>query len=201
MRKIKSLFVRDWEGDRSLVTGVVDPAAQWVIDGEGIATRKFDGTSCFIDARGRLFRRYDAKRGKTPPTTFIPAQAPDPETGHWPGWIPVGSGAADQYHREAYENSLAGLRGTNRRLPTGTYEAVGPKFQGNPDNFNTHLLVPHGDVKYPHCPRDFYGLKDFIEDMNIEGIVWHRYPNRGTINQEFIKIKGTDFGLKRKTNG
>lgn len=194
MRKIKSLFVRDWEGDRSRVTAVVEPSAQWVMEGEGIATKKFDGTACFVDARGKLFRRYDAKRGKTPPTTFIPAQAPDPETGHWPGWIPVGDGAQDQYHREAWANSL----GTSSRLPTGTYEACGPKFQGNPEQLHMNVLIKHGEVKYPHCPRDFYGLKDFIEDMNIEGIVWYRFPERSSINNEFIKLKGSDLGLVRK---
>lgn len=194
MRKIKSLFVRDWEGDRSRVTAVVEPSAQWVMEGEGIATKKFDGTACFVDARGKLFRRYDAKRGKTPPTTFIPAQAPDPETGHWPGWIPVGDGAQDQYHREAWANSL----GTSSRLPTGTYEACGPKFQGNPEQLHMNVLIKHGEVKYPRCPRDFYGLKDFIEDMNIEGIVWYRFPERSSINNEFIKLKGSDLGLVRK---
>lgn len=45
---------------------------------------------------GRLFKRYDAKHGKIPPPDFEPAQPPDDVTGHWPGWVPVGEGPADQ---------------------------------------------------------------------------------------------------------
>ena len=87
MRKIISLFQRDYDGDR-LVRDEVVPGAEWVIAGEGTATRKFDGTCCLV-RDGRLFKRYDAKQGKTPPAGFEPAQDPDEVTGHWPGWMPV----------------------------------------------------------------------------------------------------------------
>jgi len=31
---------------------------------------------------GVLFKYYDARKGKMPPTGFVPAQGPDPVTGH-----------------------------------------------------------------------------------------------------------------------
>jgi hypothetical protein len=45
MRKIVSLFKRDYEGTR-LVHDEAVPGAEWVLAGEGTATRKFDGTCC-----------------------------------------------------------------------------------------------------------------------------------------------------------
>ena len=47
MQKITSLFQRDWEGDSSRVLDIVSPGAEWVIEGEGVATRKWDGTNRF----------------------------------------------------------------------------------------------------------------------------------------------------------
>lgn len=100
MRKIVSLFKRDYEGTR-LVYDEVVPGAEWVLTGEGVATRKFDGTCCMVQT-GRLYRRFDATVGKTPPVGFLPAQEPDAATGHWPGWMLVGDGPEDRWHREAF---------------------------------------------------------------------------------------------------
>lgn len=104
MKKIISLFQRNYEGDR-LVRDEVTPGAEWVLAGEGIATRKWDGTSCLYKDK-ILYKRHDAKNGKTPPVGFFPAQDPDEKTGHWPGWLPVGEGAEDQWHREAMANCV-----------------------------------------------------------------------------------------------
>ena len=89
MQKIISLFKRNYDGDH-LVRDEVVPGAEWVLAGEGVATRKWDGTACKI-ADGLLYKRFDAKAGKEPPLDFEPAQPePDPVSGHWPGWVPVG---------------------------------------------------------------------------------------------------------------
>jgi hypothetical protein len=48
MQKIISLFQRNYDTDR-LVRDEVTPGAEWVINGEGIATRKWDGTCCKIE--------------------------------------------------------------------------------------------------------------------------------------------------------
>jgi hypothetical protein len=84
MQKIISLFKRDYEGTRRVYNEVV-PGAEWVLNGgEGVATVKWDGTCCRITDRGShstIWKRYDAKHGKTPPAGFEPAQAPDPANG------------------------------------------------------------------------------------------------------------------------
>ena len=68
MQKIGSLFQRNYEGDR-LVRDEVVPGSEWVIAGEGVATRKFDGTCCRVQG-GVLCKRFDAKAGKAPPPGF-----------------------------------------------------------------------------------------------------------------------------------
>lgn len=179
MRKIISLFQRNYDGDK-LVRNEVVPGAEWVIAGEGVATRKWDGTCCKIEG-GKLYKRYDAKNGKKPPEGFIPAQDPDPITGHWPGWLLVGDGPNDQWHREATENS------NPAEMEDGTYELVGPKLQGNPEGFQHHFLIRHGEEVVLHAPRSFEAIKEFMKDFPHEGIVWHRG------NGDMVKIKRKDF--------
>ena len=181
MQKIISLFQRNYDGDR-LVRDEVVPGAEWVLAGEGVATRKFDGTCCLV-RDGKLYKRFDAKHGKQPPTNFEPAQDPDPISGHWPGWVPVGDGPEDKHHRAAFA--------LDADLADGTYELVGPKVQGNPDEFAEHELVPHGAWELPSAPRDFAGLREYLRTANVEGIVWHHPDGR------MVKIKAKDFGLKR----
>lgn len=192
MKKIISLFQRNYDGDR-LVRDEVVPGAEWVLAGEGVATRKYDGTCCMV-RDGRLFKRYDAKKGKTPPEGFEPAQEADPVTGHWPGWLPVGDGPDDKWFREGWANTGDPERpaGTATGLPDGTYELCGPKVQGNPEKFATHTLVPHG-ADLIQAPRDYASLREALRDADIEGIVWHHTDGR------MVKIKKKDFGFKRTT--
>ena len=180
MKKTISLFQRNYDGDR-LVRDELVPGAEWVAAGEGVATRKYDGTCCMV-RDGKLFKRYDAKAGKTPPVGFEPAQDADPVTGHWPGWLPVGDGTDDKRHRDA-------------EMPAedGTYELCGPKVQGNPEGFDRHVLVKHGEEVLHDCPRTFAALREYLSDGAIEGAVWHHPDGR------MVKIKGKDFGIKRKT--
>jgi hypothetical protein len=179
MNKIVSLFQRNYDGDR-LVRDEVVPGAEWVIDGEGQATRKFDGTCCLI-RNAQLYKRYDAKQGKTPPANFEPAQDYDPVTGHMPGWVPVGDGPEDRYHREAFDAEPTLLHAE------GTWELCGPKVQGNPEGFSRHILVKHGCESLDDAPRTFDALKAYLHDRKIEGIVWHHPDGR------MVKIKRKDF--------
>lgn len=179
MKKIPSLFVRDYESEGHPLTRNVTPGCEWVIAGEGVATRKWDGTCCMIRNRS-FYKRYDVKKGRSVPSNFIPAQEPDPITGHWPGWLPVGFGPEDRYFREAYDASL----------PDGTYELVGPKIGGNPEGYPVHTLIPHGKHEVD-APRDFDGLKDWLSTAGIEGVVWWHPDGRKA------KIKAKDFGIKR----
>ncbi len=177
MKKIISLYQRNYDGDR-LVRDEVVPGAEWVIAGEGVATRKFDGTCCMIRG-GKLFKRYDAKAGKIPPDGFEAAQDPDPITGHHPGWIPVGDGPEDTWHREAF--AILGDR------LDGTYELVGPKIQGNPEKFPVHQLVRHGAFELAWMPRNYEAIRSALLDHSYEGVVWHHPDGR------MVKIKRKDF--------
>ncbi|WP_221089927.1 RNA ligase 1 family protein [Deinococcus aquaedulcis] len=178
MQKILSLYARNYDTDRRVRDEVV-PGAEWVLAGEGVATRKWDGTSCLVRA-GRLYRRYDAKKGRTPPPDFEPAQPPDPVTGHHPGWVPVGEGPDDAHHREAWA--------AGGPLPDGTYELLGPKVQGNPEGLSSHTLVRHGEAVLPDVPRDFAGLRAYLEVRpDMEGVVWHHPDGR------MVKLKRKDF--------
>jgi hypothetical protein len=184
MQKIISLFKRDYEGTRQVFDEVV-PGAEWVIAGEGKATVKWDGTCCRVtdqDGVSILWRRYDAKHGKSLPEGFEAAQDPDETTGHWPGWVPCRrDNPADRWHFEAYDAATG--------LSEGTYELVGPKVQGNPYRLEKHMLYPHGVDVVTNAPRDFEGLKDYFSYTPFEGIVWHHPDGR------LVKIKRKDFGF------
>lgn len=180
MKKIISLFQRNYDGDR-LVRDEVVPGAEWVLNGEGVATRKWDGTCCLV-REGKLYKRYDAKHGKTPPPGFEAAQDPDPNTGHWPGWLPVGDGPEDRWHQDAFDGNFPDF-------PNGTYELVGPKVNGGRDGFQRHQLIQHGQCFLYHVPTCFTGIREWISDKELEGIVWHHPDGR------MVKIKRKDFGL------
>lgn len=190
MKKIPSLFIRDM--NTHLITPLVTPGCEWVINGEGVATVKYDGTSCLV-RDGRLYKRYDAKHGKTPPQGFEPAQAEaDPITGHWPGWLLVGDEPDSKYHNEAWETAIMYMGG----LPDWTYELVGPKVQSNPYNLHGHELWRHGEWDKPESlipPRSFDELRAYFEQYVCEGFVWWRDIN--DLDCDKVKIKRRDFGL------
>ncbi len=185
MQKIISLFKRDYEKTRQIYDEVVE-GAEWVVNGEGIATEKLDGTACLI-RNGKLYKRFDCKKGRTPPPNFEPAQEPDPVTGHWPGWLPVSEDdPQDKWHLIA----RAAIIEAPHKYPDGTYELIGPKVQGNKYRLDSHIFRLHGDVTLEDAPRDFDGLKRYFEaNPQYEGIVWHN------IDGSFVKIKRRDFGL------
>lgn len=185
MQKIPTLFERDWAGDRSRVTPQVHAGCEWVINGEGVATRKLDGTCCLV-RDGKLYRRRELREGEAPPPAFESVDH-DEETGKTVGWVPVDpNDPADKYHLEAF--------GIGSLFQNGTYELVGPKVQGNREGFVMHTLVPHSLVQLVYAgdvPRTFDGLKSWLAGRNIEGLVFHHPDGR------MAKIKQRDFGLKR----
>jgi len=208
LKKIISLFQRNYDGDR-LVRNELVPGSEWVAAGIGYATRKWDGTCCRV-LDGKLYKRYDAKAGKAPPDGFEPAQDPDSVTGHWPVWLPVGNGPEDRWYRDIKRIVLAGdfsvkfngtdhlcfsQNGTDWEIaPDGTYELCGPRLQGNPDGFTEHVLIMHGMTVLRDCPRDYDGLKQYLAEHDIEGVVWWRH-SYGDCDK--VKIKAKDFGIKR----
>lgn len=198
MKKIPTLFVRDYDnGGR--VTNVVTPGTEWVLSGEGIATRKWDGLAIMI-ASGVLYKRYDAKAftidkqtgikrvyDRKPPEGFIPLQEPDPVTGHWPGWVEC---------KLPDDKLVIGIYNASPdSYPDGTYELCGPKIGtrhgANPEKLSENGLYRHGTPEYPGFPRTFDEIKAALETMDVEGVVWHN-PDGA-----MVKIKSKDFGINR----
>ena len=197
MRKIKTLYRINW--DTGVIFDAINPGNEWAVNGEGVATVKMDGTACMWDGE-QLFKRYDRKLTKAAakkrryeddfvptisdfkpaPEGFIPCdEQPDLKSGHWPGWVPIGSN--DKWHMEAKTGGLE----------PGTYELVGPKIGGNPYKFEqgaTHRLVRHGSDVLTDAPTDLAGLGVYLMNKNIEGIVWHHPDGR------MAKMRRTDFG-------
>jgi hypothetical protein len=190
MRKIPTLFVRDFEKKPHLVLDQITPGCEWVANGQGVATRKYDGQACTV-INGKLYKRFEAKDERL-------AQKPAPEgailvdkdemTAKNIFWVPVDEGKEDQYFREAWENKSA----PDAVWLSGTYELLGPKVQGNPELFFSHCLMPHKLAdRYEDCPRTFDALKAWLAPRDIEGIVFHGLDR-------MAKIKKKDFGLERK---
>ncbi len=186
MKKIPTLFERDWNGDHSRVLNVVHPGCEWVLAGEGIATQKLDGTCCLV-RDDKLYKRRELRPGDAQPSDFESVDH-DEETGKTVGWVPVGDGPDDRWHREAFADEHKGDVGP---LADGTYELIGPKIQGNPEGIPYHALVPHSNTGVLPAPRTFDSLRIWMEGRNIEGIVFHHPDGR------MAKLKLRDFGLKR----
>jgi len=72
-------------------------------------------------------------------------------------------------------------------LADGTYELVGPKVCSNREGLDRHFYIKHGEDIIPNCPTDFEGLKEWMQDKVIEGVVWHHPDGR------MVKSKRRDF--------
>jgi hypothetical protein len=183
VKKIPTVYVRDWDGDRRYVLPEVTPGCEWVIAGEGVPTRKYDGTCVMFDGE-RWWARREVKKDMLPPKWFV-GLGTDPETGKTAGWEPVEQSAFAKVHAATlarFDPELCAWR-------TGTYELCGPKVNGNPEGFTSHWLVIHEDAQRMHgVPRDFGGLASWLRARRYEGIVWHGGPDGA-----MAKIKKRDF--------
>lgn len=189
MKKIPTLFERVYENHKVVeCLPNVTKGMEWVLDGEGVATVKIDGSCCAI-INGEFYKRYDAKKGRKVPEGAIKCQyEADPITGHLPCWVKVDDNKPeDKWFREAYyTTSMWDNQGL--RLEDGTYEAVGLHFQGNPYNYKNDSLVKHG-AWIIEVERTFDGIKKYLSENYIEGIVFWKD------GKPQCKIKRSDFGL------
>ena len=83
MKKIPTLFVRVFENRRIVdIKNNITPGCEDAFL-RGIATVKIDGSCCAV-INGVLYKRYDAKQGKPPPSVRYLAvnQILSPATGH-----------------------------------------------------------------------------------------------------------------------
>lgn len=184
MRKIPTVFRRDPD-DLKHVLPEVNPGCEWVLAGEGVATRKYDGTCVLIDENGQAWARREVKPGKRPPENFV-AVDHDEVTGKTVGWEPMAQSGFAAIVDDILVHETAGAP------EPGTYELCGPKVNGNPEGLPTHALIPHGidvfdrpDETRP--PLDYEGLRSWLIAHDYEGIVWHHPAGR------MAKLKKRDF--------
>lgn len=146
---------------------------------------------------GEFYKRYDAKNGKPVPEGAIKCQEEaDPVTGHLPCWVKVDpNDPADKWFVNAKNNNDSPVHVFYRaQLGDRTYEAVGKHFNSNPYNMEHDILIPHGtDVITnelgPDWSRTFEGIKKYLEENYIEGIVFWKD------GEPKCKIKRSDFGF------
>ncbi len=196
MKKIPTLYVRDFTDPSNgrYVAEEVTPGCEWVLDGEGTPTRKYDGTCMMFDGN-RWWARREVKAGKTPPPNFVPVET-DGTTGKTVGWEPVEQSAFAKHHMQALaDEEVVGDWPDPWPVPGGSYELIGPRVNGNPEQVGKHILVRHGYMSSIDAEvattagRQFADLELFFAaHPTWEGIVWHHPDGR------LAKIKARDLG-------
>jgi len=190
MNKIKTIFDRDWEGNRGVIDCWIAPIQEEL--NSAIATEKLDGTNVRLTVRNgtvvRLEKRINPtkiqkQKGITEPW-YKDADEFDPQ---------------DKYIWEAARNTdLSNI--TDGEL---SGEAVGEKIQGNPLNLKGHQIflfsteIDRDKVVFENAPTNYNDLKKWLpkqkskfgNNCGIEGIVWH------CKNGDMYKIKLKDFKL------
>jgi hypothetical protein len=189
MRKTPSVFLRDFTTPGNPLTPRPNPEAAWVLAGEGVPRRKWDGTCVELTEDGRWWARREVKPGKATPPGFRRADGDD-TTGKVMGWVPMEDSQYRNFHAEA-------MPGDAWELAPGTYELVGPRIGANPEGLTRPLLIRHDnaerprDMGLPPLPRDFTGLREVfttvLAALGWEGIVWHHPDGR------LAKLKVRDF--------
>lgn len=168
MQKIPTMFVRDESVQGHPVMDALKHECAWVGTGEGIATCKLDGTNVKVDG-GQLFKRQKPKDRDYDDAAYVPTDRQNP---------------SDRWLFEAFDAAAH---------EDGIYECIGPKVQRNPEKVASHRLVrvvPYDAGLVIDVPdRTFAGLRAFLAEHAIEGIVFHHPDGR------FAKIKRRDFGL------
>ena len=186
MRKISTIFERDWNGNRKVLDKLV-------VDFDfttALATEKLDGTNVRLTVRNHSLVRLEKRRnpdkiqkikGINEPW-YVDADEFDP---------------SDKFIWEAARNTDLS------QVPDGEWsgEAVGPKIQGNPLKLEAHTVVLFSSPEvrerliHHNVPTGYRELKEWLSlqksvfgnDCGIEGIVWH-HPNG-----DMVKIKVKDF--------
>lgn len=181
MKKTACVFNYDHENE--IVLNELKKECEWILTNDAVATLKLDGSACLYKEE-ILWKRYDRKLlpkysnkfkagdkpelifFRTPPEGFVPCEETyDPNTFHWPGWVPVSKN--DKYHLEAFENCKDEL------VDGATYELMGPAVAKNTAGLNKHLLIRHGSIELDVPDRSYEGIEKFLTENYIEGIVFH----------------------------
>lgn len=174
MKKIPTALVRNPD-DRAHVLDEVTPGCEWVIRGEGVPTRKYDGT-CVMLEDGYWWARREVKPGKDAPHNYVPEET-DAVTGKTVGWEPIEQSPFAKFHAEAL------TRDVGVAYAPGTYELIGPKINGNPEHRTSHELVAHAtatEIAHAGAPNvaNVISMVRAVGEQGWEGIVWHHPDGR-----------------------
>jgi hypothetical protein len=180
MRKIPTLFKRDSK-HRVIDEFNVD------LPDEYLMTIKVDGMAVMLDGDGGWYARRTVKPGRKWPKGFIEE---DRHEGKVIGWEPIGDDRSWRHVVSAIENTVIRF---GFPLP-GTFEAIGPHFQGNPQSAPEDMLIRHGTAIVPAQVHEFEELRELLGKVNAEGFVYWAGESEETF-APVAKIKRRDFGL------
>lgn len=186
MKKIKTIFERDWNGNRKVINQPIEGLNLETLN-FATATEKLDGTNVRITVRNNNVVRVEKRRN--------------------PDKIQKAKGITEPWYVDADEYGpedkwiFDGIKNTDfATITDGEWsgELLGPNIQGNPLNLETNRIVffSLGQApKFEDVPITYDGLKEWLPkqkskygvDCGIEGIVWHRDDG------EMFKIKLKDF--------
>lgn len=185
-KKIPTALLRNPD-DRAKVLLEVNPGCEWVFAGEGVPTRKWNGTCVMVDEYGNWWARREVKPGKGEPDGYIVVDY-DEVTGKTQGWEPAEQSSFKKFLDEALGHIPEAV------WTPGTYELVGPKIQGNTEQLDRHMLLKHENA--PIIP-DLTGvrgidhitrvIRDLGSHLYWEGVVWHHPDGR------MAKLKARDL--------
>lgn len=183
MNKIKTIFERDWEGDRT----VIDQLAVDFDFANAVATEKLDGMNVRLTVRNKMLVRLEKRRN---PDKRQKAQGIED-----PWYID-----ADEYSPEDKYLFEAAANTDLEDIQDGEWsgEALGPSIQGNTLKLDSHRVVLFSCGKAPilsDVPTTYEELKSWLKtaksaygnNCGIEGVVWHGKDGC------MVKIKAKDF--------
>lgn len=181
MQKVPTLFRRNPD-DRRFVLPEVEPGCEWVLAGEGVGTRKYDGVCFLFDPHldeeivptvavlHGWWARREVKLGRDYPAAFVPVEH-DSTTGKTVGWEPAEASPFARLLEQAVARITDGPR-------VGTHELIGPKIRRNPERVAAPTLVAHADAEVLDAPRDYEALRRWLPAQPYIGVVWHHPDGR-----------------------
>jgi hypothetical protein len=190
MRKIKTIFDRDWQGNGAVLNQYVEGFDPSALSGAK-ATEKLDGTNIRITVRNKTVVRVEKRRNPDKIQKFKGITEP------W--YVDASESSEDKWIMDAVKNT------DFSNIPDGEWsgEALGTNIQGNPLNLTNNRVVFFTLGQAPtfeDVPTDYEGLKAWLpaqkskygNDCGIEGIVWH------CENGDMYKIKVKDFAPEKR---
>ncbi len=186
MRKIKTIFDRNWDTDKKVKNQYIEGFNPDVLL-NAVATEKLDGMNVRATVRSGECVRLEKRRN--------------------PDKIQKHKGIEEPWYKDADEYSpedkwlFDALKNTDlTNLPDGEWsgEAIGTNIQGNPLNLENNRIMFFTLNQAPifeNVPSTYEELKEWLpqqkskygKDCKIEGIVWH------LSNGDMYKIKVKDF--------